>query len=309
MPLDFVKIQLVNYDPKLLLNNPLLDFKGKHSVSSGVIYDEHGCETTYNFMKLKIQRNNYITVSGSLHKYWNANNNIIAPIYKLKKKENKGFNGNNFGLLQLYEVFDDLIEKFSFNLSNTKVLQYEYGVNLETEFNISKILNGLTLHHGKQPNGRFNGYYKEFEHRKCSLKVYNKQNQYLMNDKILRIENHYNGSTILKSKGLFTLYDSTKAHVLKAFNDDLIRNWSKILIYDYTMNKQAMSKKEQKQLLNYSNPNYWYDMSPTNRSRSKKKLKELTQNHSKNIQNEISQQMKIKSTLLTNPCELIYTHF
>ena len=309
MPADFVKFQVLHYNPDLLIKNPLLDFEGKHSVSTGEIYNDKGCEATYNFMKFKIQRNNYITVSGSLHKYWNANNGITAPLYQLKKLEDKGFNGNTFGILQLYEVLDDFKNSFEIDMEHTTMLQYEHGLNLQIKHSPTKILRNLFLHHGKQPNGRHNGYYKEFEHYKCSLKVYDKGKQYLMDDNVLRIENHYKGSTILKTKGLFSLHDLTNTNVLKAFNDDLISNWSRVLIYDYTMNKKALTIKEQNQVLSFSNPNYWCNMSPTNRTRSKKKFKQLTQNHSQNIQDDINQQMKIQSALLTQPCELIYTHF
>ncbi len=307
MPTDFVKFQLIDYDPQELIQNPLLDSIGQYSVSTGE--EKERVTSEYKFIKFNIYPNNYITVSGSLHKYWNANNGFIAPIYKLKKRVNKGFNGNDFGLLQLYEVFDDIKNLFGIDIEQTKVIQYEHGINLNIAFNTTNILNNLILHHGKQPIGKHNGYYKEFDHYKCSLKIYDKSKQYLMNDKILRIENHYNGSNILKSKGLFALSDLTNTSVLKKFNHHLINNWNKTLIYDYTMDKSYLSSKEQRQILNYSNPNYWYSMNSTNRNRPKNNLKELTNKYSRNIQNQITNQMEIKSAFLTNPCELIYTHF
>ncbi len=307
MPADFVKFQLIDYDPQCLYENPLLDVIGEYSISTGEIKER--LTAHYNFLKFNVYSNNYITVSGSLHKYWNANNRVVAPIYQLRKKEDKGFNGNDFGLLGIYEVFNDLKYNFGIDIDQTKVLQYEHGLNLNTELNTAKVLNNLILHHGKQPTGKHNGYYKEFEHTKCSLKVYDKGKQYLMDDNVLRIENHYNGSTILKTKGLFTLSDLTKTSVLKTFNNDLLTNWGKTLIYDYTISKKGMTSKEKEQIINYSNPNYWYDLSPTNRNRPKNNLKELTSKYSKKVKSQITDQMEYKSALLTKPCNLIYRHY
>lgn len=251
MPYDFTKFELLNYDPKTLLNYPLLNFKDEYDVATRETTGKY--TATYRHLIITIYKNR-ITIEGSLHKYWNAKHNNIAPVYIEKGIPDKGFNGNDFGLYHLYEVLDDLQKDFAIDPEQTKLLKLEYGVNLQLLYNPNKILNNVILHNGRQPDGSYNGYYKKFKHQICSLKVYNKGIQYLMDANIIRIEASHHNRKDFNKLGVHSLSDLVNPAVLDRLLNDLVKRWEKVLMYDFSIDSTQLSKMQKEQLKCFANP-------------------------------------------------------
>jgi hypothetical protein len=89
----------------------------------------------YNFeggIYIKIDRDNKLTIKGSLHKYFNF----------LETK--KMFNDNRFTMYQANETLLKLIENTGFESNNMFVTSYEVGANIQVETDPKTILEQIT---------------------------------------------------------------------------------------------------------------------------------------------------------------------
>ena len=76
---DFIKILIQELHPSILEANPLLDFYDNINLKTGELktVNRHGNKITpyknafYNGLEFRIYDSGTITLSGSLHKYWN----------------------------------------------------------------------------------------------------------------------------------------------------------------------------------------------------------------------------------------------
>jgi hypothetical protein len=68
----------------------------------------------------------------------------------------------------------------------------------------------------------------------------------------------------------------------------LLKRFDEVMHYDYTIDKNKVSKLKLEQLKSYSNPRFWIeDLKPNHRDRHKKNLKAITLRFSKNLHQQI----------------------
>ena len=126
-------------------------------------------------------------------------------------------------------------------------------------------------------------------HSQFFIKLYNKKLHYQkkgfnIEQETLRFEIKYRKMEKLNKIGIYNLQELIEYGV-QNFKSNLLDEWSKILFFDKSI------KHNSSRLTNYNNPLYWQGLAKRKSSfnKHKKILRELTSNHSQNIQNEVSE--------------------
>lgn len=307
--MDYVKMYLINIDTERLLNLSVLDFKSEISKSSGDI-NETVFIAKYNHCEITIKKNNkedntngmlvnpHVLFTGSIHKMWNEFNRIKAPKYK-EEKVYKGFNGNQFTIHGIIEVRKHLENLFDCN-SNQMIFQnIEFGVNTTPKFSPSQYLKGLLYHKNIPFEFSHFGNYAQAKHQFFIFKIYNKSYQYKMSYSVLRVELKITKMEELKDLGIKRFSDINENTLNKA-KSLLLKRFDEVMHYDYTIQKNKLSKNKLLKIKDYSNPRYWIqDLKPIHRDRHKKSLREITLNCSDNIHQQIRDDI-IKKCVMNN---------
>lgn len=179
----------------------------------------------------------------------------------------------------------------------------EFGVNTTPIFNPSKFLKGLLYHNNILFENRFKGNFAQAPHQRYILKIYNKSNQYRMNENVLRIELKITKITELNEIGLKTFAD-VNGTILGKAKQMLLRRFDEVMHYDYTINKKGLTKAQKQLLISYSNPRFWInDLRPQHRHRHKKRLKEITLKKSKNLHQHLRQDIIQKCVIINRLSE------
>jgi len=303
--IDFIKIHIdgVNLDRLHQLNT--LDFKKEVSTSTGEIGNVN--IATYHYCKIKVYDNGKVYFSGSIHKLYNSLKGIKSPNYSQSKKTYKGFNGNQFTIDDLFFVIKHLMELFDSSASEMHIINMEYGLNLKTPFDPQLFIKGLLYYNNKPFEYRYQGYYCQIEFDRYILKIYNKSNQYSLENHTLRIEVKTKKSCELKKMGIFTFEDINETTLQEAYIS-LLKHFDKILYYDYTIRKKELKSLNKQKLSSYSNPNFFLEMEPKKRDKPKKKLKEIITKHSENLKEKIRQEF-IKNRVIIHHTCIIFKNF
>lgn len=214
-------------------------------------------------------KQNRITLSGSLHKYFNDG----LHNYDLFTHEN------------YLKALERLKNEFAVEPENLYILTLEYGVNIKPPIRTKKILDNLFMHrHAKaeSPINNKRGYYKQFKHDKYIIKAYDKAKQFKLKYELMRFEiKETNWSENRLKHGIKTLADFNKSDKT-IFVNRLINKWDEIIFYDPTI--KGLGKWDK-----YSNQNFWSDPNiKKQKSKHLKRLNNLIQNHSDNIKGQIS---------------------
>lgn len=278
--------------PSVLEINPLLNFFDNINLSTGEIKttNRYGNKVTpsknayYNGLEFKIYDTGTITISGSLHKYWN----------------NGAHNYNDFNNEAIAFVLNDLKTKFNITPQQCILKCLEIGINITPSIPTNEILDNCLLHKTKPFEYQKNsdeGKYKQVQHSQYIIKIYNKALHYKskgfeINCEIMRFEIKFTKMEILnKKKGIFNLQELIN-YGLQNFKKDLTKEWENVLYYDNTTRIDTLSKTIKKTLLEYNNSNYWTGLinnkQTENFKHHRKQLKKITFNNSGNIQNSIS---------------------
>jgi hypothetical protein len=291
--IDYTKIYLLNSNIRQLLQSSVLDFKSEISQTTGEI-DERVLVAEYHFCKITIKtiqtenelNRTHVIFTGSIHKMWNSLNGIVAPNYNPNKPYN-GFNGNQFTINDVIEMRKHLENLFDFNTSQMVFQNIELGVNTNIDFNPKLFLKGLLYHKNQLFEYSHFGNYAQVIHQWFILKIYNKSHQYKMNGDVLRVELKIMKMIELEHLGINTFADINQATLQKA-ETLLLKRFDEVMHYDYTIDKNKVSKLKLEQLKSYSNPRFWIeDLKPNHRDRHKKNLKAITLQFSKNLHQQI----------------------
>jgi hypothetical protein len=298
---DYFKAWIFELSVDELLNSPELDFKIEVSTQSGELGTTQ--KAKYKHLTFTIKNEKYISLSGSLHKFYNALCGIYAPNQKTDEQREKGFNGNQFSITQVRYSLYYLQSKFHFQLENAVIRNIEFGLNLELFCSFRSIAPYLLRHEGQSLRNPFEGFYK-FDLGQYEIKCYNKASQYGMAGKIMRLELKFKKMEKLKFRGSLTLHHLTERTRSEAFKRILLNEWNRILFFDRTIRKNALKPSEQRKLELYSNPNYWNQkLAPNRHDYHKNRLKELTLNYSDHVQDKISELIEKQFTQLNASCE------
>jgi hypothetical protein len=221
---------------------------------------------------------------------------IKAPNFNPKGSYN-GYNGNQFGLDQISEVRLYLERLFDCNSQQMTFQNIEFGVNCEIDFNPNYFINKLLYHWGKKFEFRFNDNYAQVDHQRYFIKIYNKSNQYGMDNQVIRAELKIMKMIALEKLDILTFNDITTSTLTRAI-ELLKKRLSEVAYIDYTIDKKALSTRLKTLLEKYKNPRYWIDeLEPKNRDRHRKKLDGIIQYYSKNVRDQIIQEISKKCVI------------
>lgn len=292
--IDFIKIIIKDLNPAILEANPLLDFYSNVNESTGEIErtNRKGEKITpyknafYFGLEFKIYDTGLITLSGSLHKYWN-----------------KGAqNYNDFNFEAFLCVLNDIKHKFSITPEQCILKCLEIGINIVPPITTNQFLNYCFLHKTKPFEVQFNsdeGKYRQVQHAQYIIKIYNKALHYKKNfdikTEIMRFEIKYTKMQKLNERGIYNLQELAN-YGLHNFKDELLNEFNNILFYDNTIQSKSRS------ISNYKNPLYWIELlnRPTKTSYYKHKgiLKNITSESSNKIQLQTAEIMSNKIDFL-----------
>lgn len=273
--------------PSILEINPLLDFYETINLTTGEMKttNRNGNKVTpsknasYKGLEFKIYDTGTITLSGSLHKYWNDG----------------AHNYNDFNNEAVLFILNDLNTKFDIDPSKCILKCLEIGINITPLVPTNEILDNCLLHKTKPFEYQKNsdeGKYKQVQHSQYIIKIYNKALHYKskgfkIKDEIMRFEIKYTKMQKLNEKGIFSLQDLIN-YGLQNFKDTVLKEWQNVLFYDNTIQIDPLSSRSKKALLQYSNPNYWTGLLANNQTKNftyhKNKLKKIVSKNSKKIQ-------------------------
>lgn len=295
--IDYIKILLINIDSKRLLDSPILTFYRAISEKTGE--HENKKIAKYHHCKILIYDSGLVIFKGSIHKLYNSLKNVYAPNYNSNHKEvYKGFNGNIFTLLNIYEIKTHLTNLFNCNENQMRFQNIELGVNTTLNFNPNIFLKGLLFHKGKYFEYRYNNNLAQAIHQRFIFKIYNKSNQYGIDKHTLRVELKVNKTEEIKSLDITTFADINNTTMQKA-RDMLLRRFDEAVYYDYTIDRKRTLNRDNKLLTVYSNPRYWLeDLKSNHRDRHKKKLTYLIKKYSENLHQIIRHDIEQKCVII-----------
>ena len=293
--IDYIKLQILKIDIIQLLNNKKLDFKTVVSESTGEISTKR--VATFHHCKITVYDTGIVIFQGSIHKLWNSIKGVYAPNYK-KTKNYKGFNGNDFSLIDILEVKRVLCNLFDCKPNQMIFQNIEYGINCKLDINIDLFIKGLLYHKGVYFEHKFNRSYAEVKHQRYRIKIYNKGKQYYMQVNVIRLELSINKMEEIKDIGINSFYDINTT-TLNSLNKVLLKRLDEVSHYDYTITRKELSKSNKRLINLYSDPNYWlHTLKPNKRYRQKKNLKKITDNHSDYTFDTIKKELVNKCSIL-----------
>ena len=289
--------------PSILEINPLLDFYETINLTTGEMKttNRNGNKVTpsknasYKGLEFKIYDTGTITLSGSLHKYWNDG----------------AHNYNDFNNEAVLFILNDLNTKFDIDPSKCILKCLEIGINITPLVPTNEILDNCLLHKTKPFEYQKNsdeGKYKQVQHSQYIIKIYNKALHYKskgfkIKDEIMRFEIKYTKMQKLNEKGIFSLQDLIN-YGLQNFKDTVLKEWQNVLFYDNTIQIDPLSTKSKKALLEYSNPNYWTGLLANNQTKNftyhKNQLKKIVSKNSNKMQNLIAETIGKKIDFLNS---------
>jgi hypothetical protein len=285
----------------ILESNPLLDFYDTINLTTGEMKttNRHGNKVTpsknasFNGLEFKIYDTGTITLSGSLHKYWN----------------NGAHNYNNFDNEAISFVLSDLKTKFNIDPAKCILKCLEIGINITPPIPTNEILDNCVLHKTKPFEYQKNsdeGKYKQVQHSQYIIKIYNKALHYKskgfnIDNEIMRFEIKYTKMQKLNEKGIFSLQDLIN-YGLQNFKDEVLKEWQNVLFYDNTIQIDPLTSKLKRAVLEYSNPNYWTGLLANHQNKNfvyhKNRLKKIILENSEKIQDLTAELMSQKIDFL-----------
>jgi hypothetical protein len=289
--------------PDILEANPLLDFYDTINLTTGQMKttNRNGNKVTpsknalYKGLEFKIYDTGTITLSGSLHKYWNDG----------------AHNYNDFNNEAVLFVLSDLNRKFNIDPNKCILKCLEVGINIIPPIPTNKILDNCLLHKTKPFEYQINsdeGKYKQVQHSQYIIKIYNKALHYKskgfkIKTEIMRFEIKYTKMQKLNEKGIFSLQDLIN-YGLHNFKNEILNEWQNVLYYDNTIQIDPLTTKLKKAVLEYSNPNYWTGLLANNQNKNftyhKKQLKKIIEKNSNKVQDLTAEIMSKKIDFLNS---------
>lgn len=265
IPIDFVKCKVIGLSlDHFKQNMNLIEYESKKENKSKYLY--------YSKNNIKIKYfvdSGLITLSGSLHKYFNDGLH----------------NHNQFTHENYLNALERLKNDFAVSPENLYIQTLEYGVNIKPPIRTKEILDNLLMHRQTESETKINnirGHYKQFKHDKYIIKAYDKSKQFKLKSELLRFEiKETNWSENRLKHGIKTLADFNKSDKT-IFVNRLNNKWDEIIFYDPTI--KGLSK-----WYKYSHLKFWSDDNiKKQKSKHLKRLNNLIQNHSNNIKGQIS---------------------
>lgn len=268
---DGIKIECALTDPRKFETS--LDLIGKHSESTGEVmpYTAECKVKACKFSKLPTRLGTKYFFQGSLHRY----------------ARNGGENDDDFYLHEIKKTFHNLKKKYGINPHKSKVLNFEFGVNitLPRGMNAQDFSKYLVSSNAKSfeklsPKRRQNiGYIAEFN--EYSIKVYDKgmQSRTGENNKI-RFEIKVDRTRWLdqygfnKSENLY-MSDLLREDNIKVLNDILLNKARSLILTPRKVDTSKLSHKQRLTFYECRDARSWEEWDSKTRARKRVQLAQI----------------------------------
>lgn len=248
--IDYIKLD-ISQDLERVMSNESLAFLRRFNEDTGECKGSRSANHLNWFILLR--RNKYLTLEGSLHKFFNGGEH----------------NYNDFCYRDMKNTIAEITTQIGFE-SNTAVLHnIEFGVNIEVPFNVKEFLQNQVINYKGQPKAKNSaikktGHMIEFIQTGYLIKFYDKGSQYKLSRNILRFEIRTKRMAFIKSTGIKTLSDLADISKLRKLVPLLLKAFDNILIYDKAV-ESNLSAEDLTIYLHGINENYWVQLKPKRR--------------------------------------------
>jgi len=229
-------------------------------------------EAEHRNMKLRIHRNGYTELTGSLHKFWHGQHN-----------------GGPFHLDAIGEAVADLSDTFGFKAEVAVLRTLEFGLNVPMSTSAAELLRRAVLYKTstldlKQYGGK--GCYRIAEAQQYYFKLYDKELHLLSMGfaspgPLLRVELKATRMALLAEAGITNLTDLTKPKPLAALGKLLERAFASVL-FAAPSRPATLTRTERQFLTVGANFNYWHDLNeqhPESLRKNRTKYREIVAKH------------------------------
>ena len=244
--------------------NEELDFEESHSTKTGEI-KEYPKYAKWKWWEFEMKSPTWLEITGSLHKNWN-----------------KGTNGNDFKLPDLFAAISDFCKFLQVSPYDLTVHNLEFGVNIRPTTNASEIMREIICYKNKAPIKAIDnekGYFIEFEMEDYYFKIYDKGMQSRKvweteQGNILRVEIKAANSGFLKFANIVSMADLLNPGNLRLLGWKLDNLFKGVVFDDRSIDRDNLSKPDNKVYQLLVNPRVWADnwknKSTTIRAREKR---------------------------------------
>jgi hypothetical protein len=278
-----------------------LTLKNSRYLEFNKVFKEHTGEASkkswaeYNRMKFIVYNNDNTQIEGSIHYYAN----------------NGEHNYDDFTYSRLKKTLLDIQQRFKLDLTRVKVINLEYGVNINPHIETRVILNGAFMHKRVRFQWMYTltpSEYLQAPHKHFYVKLYNKALQNNITDRqILRFEIKFTRSHLIKEFGIIYLSDLLDKKNLISLGQHLTQVWEEVLFGDPTLERFNLPDKKWQQVLQWQNPFYWERLHNECKIKDKNKFERelkafrtITNLQSWKIQDQILTMIKEKNDFLIN---------
>ena len=216
--LDLIKFKITDeVQINTVWNNELLEYVGK---SERLYIDEIKEKQTKKYKNLYfIKHQNRLEVSGSIHYFYNDGLH----------------NADDFYIEYCINAINQIKDLFSIDLNKCKIINLEYGVNINPSINVTDLIHNLIYHEKRQftrPHTHFSFKLAGYEAYK-QIKAYDKSVQFPHEcENTFRFEVRSRQAKFIHSLGLFTLQDLTILTNYNILITSLLKEWDNILLLD-----------------------------------------------------------------------------
>ena len=248
---DFVKLKVLYPNIEGIRNLTFLEWEQLTKERTGEVKEYRA---KFKGLTIVIINNQYLYISGSLHKYWNCIKTGIEQNY------------NDFPFLSLVCSIMDICDRFNLNPKNCKIENIEIGVNIIPPIPVNEFLRSVINHKGKPFTQEHdeNKYFRECKHNRYIIKIYNKGLQFKRKENILRFEVRFIKLEDLKTYNISTLSDLLHRNKITGLVEVLGDKFNDLLIYDYTIQETGLNTSERLILSQGQIPTYWETLNKTN---------------------------------------------
>lgn len=259
--IDYVNVRIFSHQFKTpILENPLLEFE--QNIVQGEIKSQ---KSKYKNLEVFVQ-GNQVTISGSLHKFWNGNDT----------------NWNDFPYWAVRQTIIDLSNNLGFNPKDARVLGLEHGVNIVCTSPVKSIISRTICYDWREPFESMKGIVGKGNGKQANLsnyrvKIYDKGLQHSVHN-LLRVENKTLRSIDLEGTGVITLWDLTKVDVLERLGHRLLNRFGDVLIVE-DIDQSSLNTKQKLLYHDSKNPNYWKELARWKRNDMKQLYLDLIEKY------------------------------
>lgn len=234
--IDFVKIKITD---EALINqvwsNELLIYQGKSEKRFDDEIKELVTKSYKNLYFTKFQKR--LEIKGSLHYFFNDGLH----------------NANDFNIYDCIQTIEQIKELFKLDLNKCKLINLEYGVNVNPIIPVVDLVQNLIYHEKRQ----FTRPTTHFNYKIAGNEAYKQVKAY---DKSVQFPNHCNNTfrfeiktkqaKFINSLGLFTLQNLAEIKHYDLLINSLLKEWDNVLLFDKS---KAVEDK-------FFNTNFWEEI-------------------------------------------------